>query len=378
MSNRYQELDALRGIAAISVFLFHITMVLPDSWREGAAWNLFNLSPLHLFITGDQPVILFFVLSGFVLSLMFFSKRKIPYFSFAIKRAVRLYIPYLVAITFAISLYLMFSKGGNPNLGTLFNNLWADQINVKLVFEHFLFIGNYNVYAFNIVIWTLIHEMRISLIIPFLVLAAKRFKWQVNLALGFGLAVAGVGIHLMLKDPFQPFYKTFFYILMFIVGVLLSKNRFYLIEIYRALSTKTKMLFSIIGLVLYIYADFLINPLLIDWVSMAGVSILLVISISSQIASKILLWSPFQFLGEVSYSLYLYHLPILLSLLYIFYGKLPLLIIVGLSVPITLIVSRIAWKMVEKPSILLAKNLSNKLILKSSSNPFVNKGKEIS
>jgi len=376
MNRRYQVLDSLRGIAAMSVFLFHITMVLPDSWREGVIWNSINLSPLHLFITGDQPVILFFVLSGFVLSIIFFSERKIPYISFVIKRIVRLYFPYVISIVFAIILFLWLSRGGIASLGKLFNKLWIDQINMKMVVDHFLFIGNYNIYAFNIVIWTLIHEMRISFIIPILVLLANRFSWKVNLALGIGLSMVGAGFHLIFQEPYQPVYKTFLYILMFIVGILLSKNRFYLISKYRSLTNKRKMLLTVIGSVLYIYADFLRNPLLIDWVTTIAVAILLIILLSSPLASKILLWKPFQFLGEISYSLYLYHLPILLGLIYLFYGKLPLLIIVSLSLLITIIVSRVAWRIIEKPSIKIANTLSHKFTIKYAPS-VIKKGKEI-
>ena len=162
--------------------------------------------------------------------------------------------------------------------------------------------------------------MRISFILPLLVLLAVRFSWKVNLAVGFGLAVIGAGIHLVFQEPYQPVYKTLFYILMFIVGILLSKNRVYLIEKFKSFTTRTKVILTIIGAVLYIYADFLGNPLLTDWVTTIGVSVLLIMSLSSKLASKVLLWRPFQFLGEISYSLYLYHLPILLSLFYVFYG----------------------------------------------------------
>ncbi len=364
VNRRYKELDSLRGIAAMTVFLFHIAMVLPESWREGVVWKIIYFSPLRFFVNGEQPVILFFVLSGFVLSLVFFSGKEISYVSFASKRVFRLYIPYITAIIFAMMLFLLFSKGGNESLGDLFNRLWVDPINTNIVMNHFLFLGNYNIYSFNVVIWSLIHEMRISFILPLLVLLAVRFSWKVNLAVGFGLAVIGAGIHLVFQELYQPVYKTLFYILMFIVGILLSKNRVYLIEKFKSFTTRSKVILTIIGAVLYIYADFLGNPLLTDWVTTIGVSALLIISLSSTLASKVLLWRPFQFLGEISYSLYLYHLPILLSLFYVFYGRLPLLVIAGMSIIMTIIVSRVAWKIIEKPSIKIANTFSNKLAIK--------------
>ncbi|OLS38434.1 acyltransferase [Bacillus sp. MRMR6] len=361
MNSRYKELDSLRGIAAMSVFLFHIAMILPDSWKGDILWDILFFSPLHIFFTGEQPVILFFVLSGFVLSLVYFSGKKISYPSFITKRIFRLYLPYAVSIVVAITLCLLFSKQGNDNLGNLFNIVWMDPMNISSVLDHFLFIGNYNVYSFNIVIWTLIHEMRISFILPLLVVFAIRFGWKINLTIGIGLATIGAAFHLLYQDSYQPFYKSLIYILMFIVGILLSKNRNYLISMFKSFTKGRKIVIALFGTILYIYADLLINPLLIDWTATLGVSILLIVSLSSQVASKILLLKPLQFFGKVSFSLYLYHFPILLCLIYIFYEKLPLIIIVCLSVILTIIVSSIAWLTIEKPSIRLANHLSSKL-----------------
>lgn len=364
MDIRYKELDSLRGIAAISVFLFHIVMILPESWKEGAVWSFLFISPLHIFFTGQQPVILFFVLSGFVLSLIFLTEKKTTYFSYIVKRIMRLYIPYIISIIFAIILCQLFSKGGDERLGNLFNILWIDSINFTNIIDHILFLGNYNVYAFNIVIWTLIHELRISFIFPFLVVIAIRFNWKINMLFGMALAISGAIFHLLFQDPYQPVYKSLFYILMFIVGILISKNRDYITGRYNEFSKKTKFGFTIIGLLLYLYADLFGNPLLIDWVTTLGVAILLTVSLSSKQVSKILLWKPLLFLGKISYSLYLYHLPILLSLLYIFYSKVHLLIIISLSLIITTIISVITWKVIEIPSIKIGKYFSREIKIK--------------
>lgn len=271
-----------------------------------------------------------------------------------------MYIPYAIAITFAILTSIYFSKGGNSELGGLFNALWMAPVDVELIINHYLFIGNYNVYAYNIAIWSLIHELRIAFIFPLLMVMAIRFRWKINLALGVGLAVIGAAIHLILQDPYQPIYKTLFYILMFIIGILISKYKSNLLEGYKSLNKGFKIGLFIIGYLIYNYSDFIGNPLLADWLTSIGVSILLVIVLGSTLASKILLWRPLKYLGKISYGVYLYHLPVLLTLLYVFYGKIPIIIIMGLAVIITLIISNLAWYFIEKPSIKLAKFLSDK------------------
>ena len=66
---RLTSLDALRGIAAFLLLTVH-------GWKPGLRpkltgwqWQLLNDTPLNLFISGRPWVMLFFVLSGFVLAL---------------------------------------------------------------------------------------------------------------------------------------------------------------------------------------------------------------------------------------------------------------------------------------------------------------------
>ena len=93
---RYKELDALRGIAALIVVLFHYTMGRPEA-QFG-----FNL--------GTTGVDLFFIISGFVI---FMSLAKVKDSSdFVINRVSRLYPTYWACVSFtfilicAASLYL--------------------------------------------------------------------------------------------------------------------------------------------------------------------------------------------------------------------------------------------------------------------------------
>ena len=89
-NNRLLELDALRGIAALSVVLFHFTM-----GREESKWG---------FKLGTTGVDLFFIISGFVIfmSLNRVSKSK----DFIINRVSRLYPTYWCAVTFTFLLII--------------------------------------------------------------------------------------------------------------------------------------------------------------------------------------------------------------------------------------------------------------------------------
>ena len=64
---RYVELDSLRGLAALIVVLHHVLYLWETDTQPASAACRFFLDLINPF--GFEAVILFFVLSGFVLSL---------------------------------------------------------------------------------------------------------------------------------------------------------------------------------------------------------------------------------------------------------------------------------------------------------------------
>ena len=77
-SNRLVALDALRGVAAVVVLVHHVSMTAPSisaAYQSSANVAIFStgwwvtLSPLKILFAGPEFVLVFFVLSGFVLVL---------------------------------------------------------------------------------------------------------------------------------------------------------------------------------------------------------------------------------------------------------------------------------------------------------------------
>jgi peptidoglycan/LPS O-acetylase OafA/YrhL len=93
---RVREIDALRGIAAICVMIFHYSVVFPRFFPDAPSvpWK---------FEAGSYGVFLFFVISGFVICLTLQRTEKIS--DFAVKRIARLYPVYwaAIAITTAVT-----------------------------------------------------------------------------------------------------------------------------------------------------------------------------------------------------------------------------------------------------------------------------------
>ena len=99
---RIKQLDILRGIAAISVFLGHVLGVYSFEWY---GWKYINQSPLRVFWDGFAAVNLFFVLSGCCLALPYLdnkNRKKINYLEFIVKRIFRIYPAFIVSIILSL------------------------------------------------------------------------------------------------------------------------------------------------------------------------------------------------------------------------------------------------------------------------------------
>jgi peptidoglycan/LPS O-acetylase OafA/YrhL len=368
--NRFYELDSLRGIAAMTVVFHHFFMILPNIADNGKSLWLLKYTPLHLFWSGHEAVIFFFLLSGFVLSLQFFGK-KVYYPGFIIKRICRIYIPYIAAVIIAIICSQIFYKGLNPALSSWFNSVWTTKPTAGLVANHFAFITNFDNGVFNPVLWSLVHEMRISLLFPLIMLLVLRYDWKINIAFGLLFSVSGMALHYIAKFKMNyeaDYFMTIHYIAFFIIGALLAKNRIYLISRYQALSQRNRYLLLLCAVPFYLFT-WLFNKTILsfnmgwfpDWIISGGVAVFIIAALGSDKISRILLSRPVHFLGKTSYSIYLYHAVILLCLVHCLYAKIPLVAIWIMGLVLLIVISSVSFNYVELPSIKAGHALSGVL-----------------
>jgi len=119
MTGKLEKLEALRGAAALYV-VFHHTIPYDST--------LLNMPIGHLMRFGQEAVILFFLLSGFVINYSFrISKNKL-FGNYFAKRFCRIYIP-LVAVMLVSYLTESYEAGEflNPNIPSLLGNLFMLQ-----------------------------------------------------------------------------------------------------------------------------------------------------------------------------------------------------------------------------------------------------------
>jgi peptidoglycan/LPS O-acetylase OafA/YrhL len=365
--SRYDELDALRGIAAVMVVLWHFvcaTYTVQDPGTKSFVMSLYFL------VQGRSAVILFFILSGFVLSLPFFREPRPGYGGFILRRICRIYLPYvaLIACTILVRSFVTIKK--IPGLSDWFNDYCGDPFSLTIALEHLFLIGNINIMVYNNPVWSLIHEMRISLIFPLLLLFVLRVKPIFSILTC--LLLTGVAL---LNDVYgwetsKGWQTGYFYTLQvtsfFIVGILLARYKDPVVRWYGSLKKWKKIMLLIGSVILFRYSMelWLANlklGLIWDYGTVIGACGLMIMALGSVKAATLLRKPFFKFFGTISYSMYLNHITMLYLSFFLLYDTIPVLVILPVYLALVVAFSSITWKTIEIPSIALGRVLSDKL-----------------
>lgn len=123
-AERLKHLDGLRGLACLMVALSHFVIAFFESWMSGApetahnAWDpAVGHSPLVLFYNPRLGVAIFFVLSGYVLAASV-AWRQPPLWCLALRRWLRLCLPIIAMTLLAyLALHLGAFRGVNAAAG---------------------------------------------------------------------------------------------------------------------------------------------------------------------------------------------------------------------------------------------------------------------
>jgi peptidoglycan/LPS O-acetylase OafA/YrhL len=231
------------------------------------------------------------------------------------------------------------------------------------VAEHLVFLGAYDCYQFNTAIWSLVHEMRISLVFPaIIVIVGLRVRYALAV---FGLlSIGGTFLNNAIAAGETGYFASVHYCALFGVGALIAKNRVKICRLYTASSGTAKTSFVLTGLLLYLYGRFIALQTFAvsgDEANGAGAGILVITALASARARKLLAPQWCSFLGRISYSLYLVHGTVLFSLVYLFYPIVPWPVIGILYVLLALLTAQLSYRFVEVPSIQAGKLLADKL-----------------
>ena len=366
---RMESLDGLRGIAALVVVLAHGLLMQPFYWdllfgpkseEKNLLERILTDSPLKLIWGGGNAVILFFVLSGFVLTLPWISGRHLKYGKYLISRFFRIYIPYLASMILASGFAVVLGGEKIAGASDWVNNYgWANSLTTLTIPSVLLMLGNDYSTWLNNPTWSLVWEVRVSLLFPLLVIPIIRWRlagvflvaailWITLIA---GQELAGIFPYTtsILGRP----HMTFYYAVFFLIGISFAIYHDVLTKLTWRFGKHAASLLMLTGLYGW-YVKWPIQPELMKGLS-AG--LIIIASISNGIPRRMLLTAPVQWLGRVSYSLYLVHVPVFLIAEYLMASILPHSIIAPIAIIVALALSEIFYKMVEGPAHRLGRRL---------------------
>jgi peptidoglycan/LPS O-acetylase OafA/YrhL len=290
---RLSFVDALRGVAATGVVLFHA----PEGHHVTAFFASLPAWLRFLVEHGSLGVPIFFVLSGFVISHSLYHQGMTLHLlgRFSLRRSLRLDPPYW----FAIALSLAFGALSTALVANheVVRRSWAQVIAHLFYLQDILRYGD-----INPVFWTLCYEVQFYLAYAILLLLgrndpAKRFQGrQMALLLVSAMAASllwplGLGPQLR-AGLFPPLWHSF----------LLGVGAYWTWRDRGALP-----FFATYGLIIGAMA--FINHDDFDGVCVATAALLYIVGAANKLTMAAN-WRWLQFLGVISYSLYLIHNPI--------------------------------------------------------------------
>ncbi len=311
-------LEGLRGIAALIVVLGHMVrgLVPPDSWQGMHQFHRWLLN-------GGASVTVFFVLSGFILSLPFAKDRsRLRVLTALLKRWPRLAVLTTIACLFSWGLIVL-SQDNYVRAAAVTGNSWmANHFNAPLQGQEISWVaalrdGLFEVFVsgsstFDSPLWT----MRIELFGSFAVflIAPLLFRlrsWKLRLAvIGTVMIVGGTAFPLT-------------YVSDFLVGTILAM--LFAENLMPAFSNRSAALAGLGGVYLFCFSAGENHAIHAPIRAMlpAGETAHFVWDVSAALIIMVLLGNPFlcrvfsktwaKWLGLLSFPIYLLHVPIMLS-----------------------------------------------------------------
>lgn len=375
--SRLGRLDALRGVAAVIVLVHHVSMTLPQiatAYESSAGVVLFSvgwwatLSPLKVLVAGPEFVLVFFVLSGFVLVRSPLAARQAntsyDWGAYYPRRIIRLAAPVLVSLALAIIWIVLVPRTVGAADGPWLARQDTPDLALGNLLQEASIIGETQRPDINPPLWSLAWEMWFSLLLPVFVVIAALSRRPAIAPVGrvlawaaFWCAIASVG-YVTATQPLM-------YLPPFALGALLAANydelrRFserllasargrvvgwavaalgpFLLVIYWMLRPLTSGIWSEVTLSMRVTGAFVIVATVAFWPTKAP---------RRQTPSKtgrLLAW-----FGSISFSLYLVHFPIVVAFaLLAGQGRWWLGALV--SVPLSLVLAQLMTRWVERPA----------------------------
>jgi peptidoglycan/LPS O-acetylase OafA/YrhL len=351
--SRYRSLDGLRGAAALVVVVHHClltSVVLAATYRGGTTtgWGLTEIltrTPLHLLWDGTGAVLVFFVLSGFVLTLAFTKPAPPRWANYYARRFPRLYLPVWAALAVAVGLALLV-----PRLVATDQSWWinahAAHPTLSMAAKDATLVTNPSL--LDSPLWSLRWEVAFSALLPLYIWFAVKWRGFATVKIVAALVIIGVGS--------ETGHASLLYLPVFALGAVLAAERTRVAALTALCSTRAWVAVSLAAVAL-MTVDSMMGSLP-EWTTRplrsAGAALIVVIFLGWRPVSTFASRRWLQWLGGISFSLYLVHEPIVVTAARLLPGRSPFLILL-LVLPVSLLLAAIFHRLVEVPSLQISR-----------------------
>lgn len=374
--HRLTHFDGLRGVAACMVFFSHLLCAFYPATNSGLASEvhtgnyaelILRNTPLNILFNGELAVCIFFVISGYVLSChYFFNPDKKRIIANVVKRYPRLMI--LVWISVVVSFaFQKLQLYHTAETASLTRSAWLnDLFSVPQSFIAMLknigyeqFLAHNTPTPLNPVLWTISTELKGSFLVFFILLVIPNNRWRYAIYAAFFL------------------YYLNGHFMLFISGLVLAD----LGNSELRQPKKSWLVWGVLMMVSVVFgsyksgADFIlwrwIEPIeRITKPNFIGAVSLLFLVCYHPTLQNVLNKMPSQWLGKISYSLYLFHLLIICSLicplfilLYSLSGiyHFSALASMACAIPVTFIICRYVFTPIDEWSVAISSKLGKRV-----------------
>ena len=297
------EIDGLRFIAVFIVIIYHIRL---------------NLLDTNIFAGGFVGVDIFFVISGYLITSLIIEDVKKNQFSvidFFVRR-IRRIIPLLTFVSLFFLLVSMIILRGN-NLLELSNTILSS----IFFFSNYFFIFKEVQYGVDsnsinpfLHTWSLSIEEQYYIFFPLLVLLLKKKLTFLKLSI---ITIFLMSLYLCIYG-FKNYPNINFFLFSSRIWEILLGSLIALMPNYKIKNKLTTNFFTIFGIILILYSSFYFNdidenfPSLKNLIPTIGTAIFIYFGNgNNDLVSKFLSLKLFSFLGKISFSLYLIHMPVI-------------------------------------------------------------------
>lgn len=292
---RFSTLDSFRGLAAICVVLFHmrLSILLPESTFIEHSWIFVEF---------------FFILSGFVLTYSYGARKDLAFKQFIIGRTFRLF-PLHYAVFLVVILLELFSLWAS-NYGIRFHNAPLEGRNsISQILPNLLLLQSWlpfaNNLSFNAPSWSLSVEYYVYIIFFCTLLAKGQFRaliWMLLSITAFLLIVlTGIAKYQGVLRGLGCFFSGALCYLLYKC----SRKRLF---------QSSPLVFSVLelaSLAACIYIVLEANESKVVIASLVFISTIFIFSFEKGLVSTLLKARLFQWLGKLSYSIYMVHWAVL-------------------------------------------------------------------